>query len=727
MSHLTKANRVLSPVRSLPDFRKWELCRTMPLGISRFPCACIPALLHTHLASPSSALKTRDIKSRPNLYTHTLTLHVLVCSPIGSHYTGQAHCSANVRYWRSLHDWVGATVAERLASHQADPGSIPGGSLRIFACGNRAGRCCWLAGYVGELPFPSPFNSVATPYSYQSPSSALKTSILRADRSSALLTITSAAGPLQMNAEGCGEVELLGQCQATAMWDIHPPSSHSLPPSHSLLSPRCTHICSSAANYSLLDKNQAFTVGSTNLIIHTHTHSRLDTHAGPRCYRNQTARLPPRRTGFDSRWEVDKPGLIMRESQDPVTDGPRWLSGPPARLPPRRTGFNPRPGQSQIFASGNSAGRRHWSAGFLGDLPFPPPLNSSATPFSPHFTVIGSQDLFVKSRSNLSTQLNSALCTEKLQKQRAGELPPCEPRTAAAHARKMAAHARNMSERCWPYALATRQPIGNLSQYTIANQTQSPFPYAHTPIPGADWRIVFQLVVDQRRQFSGVCDASSCFTSQRCDRTIKPGKVREFEMSSEDREDSGKQATDSGNSTISMLASHQGEPGSIPGRVTGFSQVGIVSDDAIGRRPSRGSPASPTPSFRRRSIVTSITLIGSQDLAVKSHPNPFTHSGDRSWIGACGVSHSIPEISGMFQIPNATVSDAAVKLLSEGVTPRQLRLCKSNCRRLLRGYVRTYGFIANGGPKTFGPHLEVLQVAKASSYWWLLDAWDSSD
>ncbi|KAJ8883944.1 hypothetical protein PR048_015800 [Dryococelus australis] len=41
---------------------------------------------------------------------------------------------------------------------------------------------------------------------------------------------------------------------------------------------------------------------------------------------------------------------------------------------------------------------------------------------------------------------------------------------------------------------------------------------------------------------------------------------------------------------------------------------------------SQGSPVFPAPSFRCRSIFTSITLIGSQDLAVKSHPNLFTHS-----------------------------------------------------------------------------------------------------
>ncbi|KAJ8895202.1 hypothetical protein PR048_000527 [Dryococelus australis] len=38
---------------------------------------------------------------------------------------------------------------------------------------------------------------------------------------------------------------------------------------------------------------------------------------------------------------------------------------------------------------------------------------------------------------------------------------------------------------------------------------------------------------------------------------------------------------------------------------------------------SRGSPVSPTPSFRRRSMFTSITPIDSEDLDVKSRPNPF--------------------------------------------------------------------------------------------------------
>ncbi|KAJ8891919.1 hypothetical protein PR048_004478 [Dryococelus australis] len=41
---------------------------------------------------------------------------------------------------------------------------------------------------------------------------------------------------------------------------------------------------------------------------------------------------------------------------------------------------------------------------------------------------------------------------------------------------------------------------------------------------------------------------------------------------------------------------------------------------------SRGSPVSPAPSFRRRSMFTSTNLIASGDLDVKSHPNLFAHS-----------------------------------------------------------------------------------------------------
>ncbi|KAJ8874028.1 hypothetical protein PR048_024868 [Dryococelus australis] len=65
----------------------------------------------------------------------------------------------------------------------------------------------------------------------------------------------------------------------------------------------------------------------------------------------------------------------------------------------------------------------------------------------------------------------------------------------------------------------------------------------------------------------------------------------------------------------SLLASHLGEPGSIPGRVTpGFSHVEIVPDDAAGRRVFSGISHLPRP-FIPTLLHTLITFIASQDLA----------------------------------------------------------------------------------------------------------------
>ncbi|KAJ8894038.1 hypothetical protein PR048_006648 [Dryococelus australis] len=62
---------------------------------------------------------------------------------------------------------IEATVVERLACSpptKAIHVQSPAGPLRIFACGNRAGRCRWSAGFLGVLSFPPPFQSCAAPY-----------------------------------------------------------------------------------------------------------------------------------------------------------------------------------------------------------------------------------------------------------------------------------------------------------------------------------------------------------------------------------------------------------------------------------------------------------------------------------------------------------------------------------------------------------------------------------
>ncbi|KAJ8872320.1 hypothetical protein PR048_025924 [Dryococelus australis] len=70
-----------------------------------------------------------------------------------------------------------------------------------------------------------------------------------------------------------------------------------------------------------------------------------------------------------------------------------------------------------------------------------------------------------------------------------------------------------------------------------------------------------------------------------------------------------------GGRAVSPLASHQG--GSIPGRVIGFSQEGILPDDALGRRVFSGiSPF--LPPFHSGAAPNSphYTLIGSQDIDI---------------------------------------------------------------------------------------------------------------
>ncbi|KAJ8874295.1 hypothetical protein PR048_025141 [Dryococelus australis] len=76
---------------------------------------------------------------------------------------------------------------------------------------------------------------------------------------------------------------------------------------------------------------------------------------------------------------------------------------------------------------------------------------------------------------------------------------------------------------------------------------------------------------------------------------------------------------------VSSFASHQGEPGSIPCRVTpDFRMWESCRTMPLVSWFFRGSPVSPAPSFQHYSILTSSNTIGSQDLAVKSRSNLLT-------------------------------------------------------------------------------------------------------
>ncbi|KAJ8866380.1 hypothetical protein PR048_032223 [Dryococelus australis] len=70
--------------------------------------------------------------------------------------------------------WGRSAPVSLPASHKSDPGSFPGRVTPDF----RTWELCRSAGFLGDLPFPPLFYSGAAPDSSQSPSSALRNSIL---------------------------------------------------------------------------------------------------------------------------------------------------------------------------------------------------------------------------------------------------------------------------------------------------------------------------------------------------------------------------------------------------------------------------------------------------------------------------------------------------------------------------------------------------------------------
>ncbi|KAJ8892532.1 hypothetical protein PR048_005113 [Dryococelus australis] len=72
------------------------------------------------------------------------------------------------------------------------------------------------------------------------------------------------------------------------------------------------------------------------------------------------------------------------------------------------------------------------------------------------------------------------------------------------------------------------------------------------------------------------------------------------------------------------------------------------------------SPVFPAPSFRRRSISTSITLIGFQDLAIESHPDLFTPPHSTSFFFSSLSPLALPHSPPLLYSPSHLHSLAAV-------------------------------------------------------------------
>ncbi|KAJ8896818.1 hypothetical protein PR048_002164 [Dryococelus australis] len=204
----------------------------------------------------------------------------------------------------------GAVVKQHV-SYLRQPGSIPRGMAPgNIAYGNRAGRCCWSAGFLGDLPFPYPFIPALLHTRLTSPTSAIKTSILRATQISPLHSINF-----------------------LYIYFFQRPHFNTKQSPSLLLKYLLHRLLLLLAQIALLDQQVA----------------------------ERLACSPP-----------TEANLV----QSPVVS-------------------------PQIFASGNRVVRYRWSTGYLRDIPFPLPLHSGTAQFSPHFTLIGSQDVALESSAGV--------------------------------------------------------------------------------------------------------------------------------------------------------------------------------------------------------------------------------------------------------------------------------------------------------------------------------------
>ncbi|KAJ8879211.1 hypothetical protein PR048_019817 [Dryococelus australis] len=209
---------------------------------------------------------------------------------------------------------------------------------------------------------------------------------------------------------------------------------------------------------------------------------------------------------------------------------------------------------------------------FSRDLPFPPLLHYGAAPSSPPFALIDSQDLCVESRPNLFTlHLTTAVAAS-------GCRDDC----------RKGSYGTRTSLWWIPYLVI--EQTNDMNELNDRHKLpEEIFQYL------MDKHGISGLVADVLSQARGV----SCFLLDTRHEGFVPIDIPRACAPGECVERYDTETLRRG-AVVSPLASHQSEPGSIPGRVAGFSHVGIVPDDA------------PPLYSRVFSILTSITLIGSR-------------------------------------------------------------------------------------------------------------------
>ncbi|KAJ8871390.1 hypothetical protein PR048_027707 [Dryococelus australis] len=276
------------------------------------------------------------------------------------------------------------------------------------------------------------------------------------------------------------------------------------------------------------------------------------------------------------------------------------------------------------FCKWNRAGRCHWSPGFLGDLPVPPALplqhRSIITSLHPH---LHSRPRWFRLQ-NLKKHLYCKLQLHTPAKRRA-----------------VCRNAIRQSDSGNLLASGQSQPIENLfqcTQWSIRHKDLGAMPLSGHFSPGKETLDDAGTAGGRKclRDSSARCLCLPIGTkhTSHCSKTFRFANLLASRQCNQHGKIRGMlqpirhkalltEPRAANQFVVYAMVNYKtsGRSGFNP-RLghSGFSHVGIVPDDAV------GSPVSPTFSFQRCSILTSITLFGSQDISVKSRPNLLTHN-----------------------------------------------------------------------------------------------------
>ncbi|KAJ8889722.1 hypothetical protein PR048_009223 [Dryococelus australis] len=145
------------------------------------------AIIRNDFHARKSESDLAGIRTRFALVVGYRSSHFTTKAPQTPSAGGLSRCAATLVFSSRLWGY-GDAAARALALHLDGLVSTTGGvAPRIFALGNRAGRCRWLVGFLGDLPFPSPCIPVLLHTHLALPSSTLKTPLLKA----VMISITS--------------------------------------------------------------------------------------------------------------------------------------------------------------------------------------------------------------------------------------------------------------------------------------------------------------------------------------------------------------------------------------------------------------------------------------------------------------------------------------------------------------------------------------------------------